>query len=578
TPEAVAVVFEQEHLSYWGLNARANRLGHYLRELGVRPDERVAICLERSLEMIVGILGILKAGGGYVPLDPSYPQERLDYMMEDSEIKVVLVQERLQAQFPESSAVVVLDVKWDEESGRESTDCPRSVTVPENLIYVIYTSGSTGKPKGVMNTHKGLSNRLLWMQDAYRLTPQDRVLQKTPFSFDVSVWEFFWPLMVGAELVMAEPRGHQDPHYLGEVIQQNQITTLHFVPPMLNVFLDSAGAQECGSVRQVLCSGEALSRDVARKCLERTTAQLHNLYGPTEASIDVTYWLCEKERLDQGVMIGKPIANMAVYVLNEFLEPVPVGVTGELYLGGIGLARGYLNRPGLTAEQFLPNPFSQPGAERFYRTGDWARYRASGEVEFIGRSDHQVKIRGYRIELGEIESRLEEHAGVQKAVVVARENTPGEKRLVGYVVSKLGIELHVKELRGYLRQRLPEYMVPAVLMTLDQMPVTSNGKIDREALPLPQPQTALSEQGWVRPRNRFEETLCAIWAEVLRRESVGIRDNFFDIGGDSLLAVVLVFRIERAFSVKLPLMRIFEMSTIEKLAEYIDQSLLIPIS
>ncbi|HET6974042.1 MAG TPA: amino acid adenylation domain-containing protein [Pyrinomonadaceae bacterium] len=423
TPKATALVYDDERLTYEELNERANQLAHHLRGSGVGPETRVGICLERSLEMVIGLLGILKAGAAYVPLEPSYPQERLSLMIEEAGIRVVLTTQRFREIL--SVDAICLDADWN-QIARQSKANPATNTVPGNLAYVIYTSGSTGKPKGSMITHEGICNRLLWMQDAYRLTAADRVLQKTPYTFDVSLWEFFWPLITGARLVMARPGGQGDSRYLVETIRQEKITTMHFVPSMLAVFLEEREAGECRSLKRVICSGEALSYELKEKFVKLLPAELHNLYGPTEASVDVTYWDCRSELERAIVPIGRPIANTQIYVLDKNLQVVPVGVPGELYIGGAGLARGYLNKPDLTAERFLPDPF---GGARLYRTGDLARYLADGNVKYLGRTDHQVKLRGFRIELGEIEAALNEHSAVQQAVVVAR-----DKRLVAYVV------------------------------------------------------------------------------------------------------------------------------------------------
>ena len=424
TPGTTALVYNDERLSYDELNERANQLAHHLRALGAGPETLVGICLERSLEMVIGLLGILKAGAAYVPLDPSYPQERLSLMIEEAGIRVVLTAQRFREIVSQVKSIS-LDADWNEMT-RESKENPAINTIPSNLAYVIYTSGSTGSPKGSMITHEGICNRLLWMQDAYQLTENDRVLQKTPYTFDVSLWEFFWPLITGARLVMAQPGAQGDSQYLVETIKQEQITTMHFVPSMLAVFLEEREARECRSLKRVICSGEALSYELKEKFVKLLPAALHNLYGPTEASVDVTYWDCRSAVERPVVPIGRPIANTQIYVLDKNLQVVPPRVPGELYIGGVGLARGYLNRADLTAERFLPDPF---GGSRIYRTGDLARYLADGNIEYLGRTDHQVKLRGFRIELGEIEAALNEHPAVQQAVVVAR-----DKRLVAYVV------------------------------------------------------------------------------------------------------------------------------------------------
>jgi amino acid adenylation domain-containing protein len=569
TPEATAVSSGEEKLNYRELNRRANQLGHYLIKLGAGPEVRVGICMERSLEMVVGLLGILKAGGAYVPLDPAYPVDRLAYMVEDARAGIILTQEKLAEGLTTYPGILVkVDAEW-QRIGTESQGNPPARVVPENMMYMIYTSGSTGRPKGAMNIYRGVVNRLLWIQESFHLGEQDRVLQKTPFSFDVSVGEFFWPLMVGAELVMARPGGHQDVEYLGELIQQRGITSVHFVPSMLNVFLESPAVQKCGSLRLVMCSGEALSADVAKKCLERVGAELRNLYGPTEASVEVTFWKCTEEELAKGASIGKPIKNIQAYVLDAVMEPVPVGIAGELYLGGVGLARGYWNRPDLTAERFIPDPFSPRNGDRLYRTGDWVRWKADGNLEYIGRRDDQIKIRGFRIELGEIERALCNCEGVKQALVVAREDRSGDKRLVAYLVQSQ--ETDRSRLRDELKRVLPEYMVPSAFVSLDALPLTPNGKINRQALPAPTRHDETNLAEFVAPRTPLEEQLAKIWADVLGIEQVGINDNFFEIGGHSLLATQAGARIADACRVELPLRRLFEAPTIAQLAIVVEQ-------
>ncbi len=433
TPDAVAVVFGNQQLTYQQLNCRANQLAHYLKSLGVGADVLVGLCVERSLFMVIGLLGILKAGGAYVPLDPEYPTERLSYMLNDSQVRVLLTQEKLVTSLPEHEACIVcLDTDWGEiRAVRE--DNPVSSSTIDKLAYVIYTSGSTGKPKGAMNTHMGICNRLLWMQQAYQLKAADCVLQKTPFSFDVSVWEFFWPLLTGARLVLAKPGGHKDSAYLVNLILEQQITTLHFVPSMLQAFIEEQSFKNYSSLKRVICSGEALPLKLQERFFAHLECELHNLYGPTEAAIDVTFWQCKPHSNLRTVPIGRPIANTQIYILDSHLQPVPIGVPGELHIGGLGLARGYLNRHDLTKEKFIPNPFSNDPHSRLYKTGDQARYLSDGNIEYLGRIDNQVKIRGFRIELGEIEAVLSRHPSVQESVIVAID-TPDDKRLVAYIV------------------------------------------------------------------------------------------------------------------------------------------------
>jgi amino acid adenylation domain-containing protein len=582
-PEGLAVEYEKEQLSYSELNAWSNQLAWRLRELGVGLESRVGLLVERSIEMVVGLLGVMKAGAAYVPLDPDYPAERLSYMLDSAQVRVLLTQERLRLQQPAFSGPV-LELDGAEERRRLGEQKTENLDVelePEHAAYIIFTSGSTGKPKGVVNTHGGLLNRLQWMQEQYRLKAEDVVLQKTPFSFDVSVWEFFWPLMEGAKLVVARPQGHQDPSYLATLINEQQITTLHFVPSMLAVFLDEERPRQCQSIRRVVCSGEALAEELAQRCLASMPwAELHNLYGPTEAAIDVTYWKCVEDDRHASVPIGKPIANMRVYVVDKGMEAAPVGVPGELCLAGVGLARGYWGRGDLTAERFVPDGLSGRMGERLYRTGDLARWLRDGNLEYLGRLDQQVKIRGFRIELGEIETALQEYEGVRQAVVIAHEDETGDKRLVAYVAAeKTGKKrengnnntgLQIGRLREHLLSKLPEYMIPSAYVEMEKLPLNHNGKIDRKSLP--EPEKAKPEQEYVAPRNATEETLCRLWQEILRRDGVGIHDNFFRIGGHSLLAAQLATRMRESFKVDIPLRRMFEVPTIAQLAEAIDQA------
>jgi microcystin synthetase protein McyA len=432
TPNAIAVVFNQQSLTFCELNNRANQLAHYLQSLGIKADDLVGICVERSLEMVIGILGIIKAGGAYVPLDSSYPQERLAFMLEDANVSILLTQQNLVAHLPHSNAkTICLDSDWTTIAQFEDKN-PKLCVNSSNLAYMIYTSGSTGKPKGAMNEHRGICNRLLWMQETYQLNETDRVLQKTPFSFDVSVWEFFWSLISGACLVIAKPEGHKDPHYLVEIIKEQQITTLHFVPPMLHILLETADLSSCNSIRRVICSGEALPYPLQERFFAQTSAELHNLYGPTEAAIDVSYWQCRADSSLSIVPIGRPVANTQLYILDEQGQPTAIGTAGELHIGGVQVGRGYHNRPELTAEKFIQNPFADG---RLYRTGDLARHLPDGNIEYVGRIDNQVKVRGFRIELGEIEAALMEQPTVKQAVVLVHEDKFGDKQLVSYIVA-----------------------------------------------------------------------------------------------------------------------------------------------
>jgi amino acid adenylation domain-containing protein/thioester reductase-like protein len=565
TPGAGAVVFEGEELTCAELNARANRLAHHLISLGVGPDVRVGVCADRSLEMMVALLGVLKAGGAYVPLDPGYPAERLAYMLADSAPAVVLAQQGLRDRVDAAGVPVLeLDAAAPAWADRPATDPERGALTPDHLAYVIYTSGSTGRPKGVAVPHRGVVNRLSWMEAVHGMGPRETVLQKTPYSFDVSVWELFWPLAAGARLVIARPDGHRDPAYLLEVVRRERITTVHFVPSLLAAFLEHLDAEGGGvpELRRVVSSGEALPPELVARFGQRLPGvELHNLYGPTEASVDVTFWRCPTDGSAAPVSIGRPVPNARIYVLDPGGEPVPVGVPGELYIGGVQVARGYLGRPALTAERFVPDPFYREPGARLYRTGDRARWLADGTIEYLGRLDFQVKVRGFRIELGEIEARLREHPGVREAVVLAREDTPGETRLVAYVA---GEAVQAETLRARLGERLPAHMVPAAFVALDRLPLTPNGKLDRKALPAPE--WGAPAERYVAPRTPLEEALCGAWAEVLGVERVGMNDDFFELGGHSMLAPKLVFRLRDVLGIEVPLGILFRAPTVAELA------------
>ncbi|MFH8584558.1 amino acid adenylation domain-containing protein [Streptomyces celluloflavus] len=570
-PRAEAVRFEGRSLTYGELDRRANQLAHRLVRLGVRRDTLVGVGMERSPELVVSLLAVLKAGGAYVPMDPGYPPARLAYMLDDAKAPVLLTQRRVLERLPRVSAEVLCVDELAGELDRESPEATGVTVAGEDLAYVIYTSGSTGRPKGVLNIHSALRNRLLWMQDTYGLDGTDRVLQKTPFSFDVSVWEFFWPLMTGAVLVVARPEAHKDSGYLASAIRTEGITTVHFVPSMLQLFLQEPRAAGCTGLRRVFCSGEALPEQLQERFFACSQAELHNLYGPTEAAIDVTAWACRPDAGPGPVPIGHPIANTRLHVLDRWRRPVPDGVPGELYIGGHNLARGYLGRPELTGERFVPSPFDgEPGA-RLYRTGDLARYRSDGALEFLGRLDHQVKLRGLRIELGEIEAVLAQHPAVREAVVVAREHTAGDTRLTAYLTGDGGPEPDTGELTAHLKERLPEFMVPAVLVVLPELPLTPNGKVDRAALPEPQGERPALRTRYVAPRDGLEAALAGMWRELLGVERVGAHDNFFDLGGHSLLMAGFRVRLAGDLGHELSMVELFQYPTIGSLTERLDR-------
>ncbi|HZF08985.1 MAG TPA: amino acid adenylation domain-containing protein, partial [Thermoanaerobaculia bacterium] len=582
TPDSVALVFASASLTYAEMDRRAARLAEGLRRQGVGPEIRVGICAERSLDLVLGLLAILKAGGAYVPLDPSYPAERLAFMLDDADVPVLLTDRQLLGMLPASSAgraVVLLGeaLNCTAETRTEET-CPEAAVQGGSAAYVIYTSGSTGQPKGAINSHAGIVNRLLWMQETYRLGPDDRVLQKTPFSFDVSVWELFWPLLTGARLVVARPGGHQDSAYLVQTIRAERITTLHFVPSMLRVFLDAPGdigGRDGGDspLRRVMASGEALPHDLTQRfeaTLGATSgARLHNLYGPTEAAVDVTWWECEPQSRRTIVPIGRPVANTAIRLLDRDFRAVPMGAAGELAIGGVQLARGYWRRPELTAERFVPDPFAADREEagaRLYRTGDLARWRPEGTLEYLGRIDHQVKIRGFRIELGEIEAALLAEPAVRDGAVVVRADDAGGPRLVAFVVAT-GAEA---PLRAGLQARLPGYMVPAAFIFLPALPLSPNGKVDRKALLALGPQVRESRQEHVPPGNDLERFLAELWRAALGVSEIGIHDNFFALGGNSISGAILINRLQEKLGEIVHVVAIFDQPTIVSLAGYLQ--------
>lgn len=570
-PDRCALVFRGRRLTYAELNARANQLAHYLREHGAVNGSWIGVYMERSIEMVVALLAILKSGGAYIPYDPDLPISRLNMMIEGSKPVCVITQQKFSANLAGfQGETLVLDGCTDDLAAQQASN-PRIPVSPSDAIYAIYTSGTTGIPKAAINTHEAVANRILWMQDQYQLQASDRVLQKTPYSFDVSVWEFFWPLVCGATLVIADPGGHRDAAYLAELIGSERITTIHFVPSMLREFLDEANLDRCSSLKRVFASGEALPPDLRRKFFQRFGAlglsiELHNLYGPTEAAVDVTYWDCSGEPPCATVPIGRPIANVKIYILDRHLAPVPIGVPGELHIGGVAVARGYLNRPELTQERFIADPFDPDPDARLYKTGDRARYLPDGNIEYLDRNDNQIKLRGLRIELGEITEALLTHPMVKDAVVILREDQPGDKRLVAYLVSANGIALPIPEVRDRLKTKLPDYMVPSQFVMLETLPRLANGKLNRRSLPVPESTGLLDNENFLAPRNPIEERLVAIWEQLLNWRPIGIRNNFFDSGGHSMLLIRLIVQIEKVFGQRLPVASVMESPTVEALA------------
>lgn len=584
-PDRLAVVFAEQQLTYGALNARANQLAHYLRSLGIGPESFVAICIERSADLLVGILAILKAGGTYVPLDPTYPGERLTYMLEDTQAPVLLTQERLRAELPSQRArVVCIDTDW-EAIAQQSSENPPNQTAPDNLAYVMYTSGSTGNPKGIGIPHIAI-NRLVFHTNYIALQLDDRIAQAANASFDAATFEFWGALLHGALLVGITKDVALSPREFAAQLGEQGITTLFLTTALFNQLArEVPGA--FASLRHVMFGGEAVDPRWVREVLEKgAPARLLHVYGPTESTTYATWHLVrEVAATATTIPIGSALSNTTTYVLDRYMQPVPVGVPGELYIGGDGLARGYHQRPALTAERFVPHPFSDQAGVRLYKTGDLVRCLPDGAIEFLGRSDHQVKIRGFRIELGEIEATLINHPTVREAAVLAREDTPGERRLVAYVVlrqeppasnqepqaSAESAVLNIQALRAFLQERLPDYMVPAAFIAMDALPLTPNGKVDRRKLPAPGGARPDLAGAFVAPTTPVETMLAAIWCDVLKLERIGVADNFFDLGGYSLAAVQVISRVRETCQVELPLRALFETPTVAGLARLVEE-------
>ena len=620
SPDSIAVIYIKKRLTYRQLNERANQLAHYLKQnYNITPDTLIALCLDRSEHMLIAILAILKAGGAYVPIDPSYPEERIGYILEDTNTILVLTnmvhKDRLEdlsqtinsnnlghlvniinsdyratRAINQQTKILAIDSKKvQKELSLQLIDNPKTETTSVNLAYVIYTSGTTGNPKGVMIEHKGIVNRIQWMNSMYPLNETDKILQKTPYTFDVSVWELLWANLYGACVVFAKPEDHKDAKSIIDLINEESITITHFVPSMLSVFedtlsidqerLNSSRSSQIPSLRYIFCSGEALNLTQVQKChalLPNT--EIHNLYGPTEASIDVLYYDCNNKDI-ATIYIGKPIDNTKVYVLDENLTPLPIGAIGELYVGGVGLARGYLNRADLTSERFIANPFLTEEEKkdnknrRLYKTGDLVRWSSDGNIEYVGRNDFQVKIRGYRIELEEIENVLLSYAGIKQSVVLSKERTSTDesidKYLVGYYVADN--ELNNEDILKSLSKRLPEYMVPSVLVHLDNLPLNINGKLDRKALPSPE---FKNDDNYVAARSDLEREICNIWTEILgiEKERIGIHADFFKIGGNSILAIRLITKLNNYYKSHLKVSDIFVYKDIESISYRIIQT------
>ncbi|MEH1955421.1 amino acid adenylation domain-containing protein [Nostoc sp.] len=573
TPDAVAVVFENQQLTYRELNAKANQLGHYLRSLGVKPEVLVGICIERSPLMVVAVLGILKAGGAYLPLDPAHPKERLAFILEDTQSPVLLTQQRLIEKLPtDNTKVICLDSNW-KKIAQESSENPVRKTDAANLAYVIYTSGSTGKPKGTLIPHQGLLNYLSWATQAYTVEQGKGTTVHSSLAFDLTITSLFTPLLVGRQVELIPE--DQSIESLGNALrQESNLSLVKITPAELLLLSGQLSSKEvAGITRAFIIGGEnLLTESISFWKAFAPDTMLVNEYGPTETVVGCCIYRVPQDEIESSsVPIGQPIANTQLHVLDQCYQPVPIGVPGELYIGGAGLARGYLNRPELTALKFVPNSFSHEPGARLYKTGDLARYRSDGNLEFLGRIDHQVKVRGYRIELGEIEGLLGQHPKVQEAVVLMREDLPKNQSLVAYFVANTEIAPTTTNLRNFLKEKLPEYMLPSVFVQLKALPLTTNGKVDRRALPVPDGDRPELEEVYVAPRSEMERAIATVWQEVLHLEKVGVNDNFFDLGGHSLLMVQVNSKLQEVINCNISIIEMFQNPTINSLTQYFNQ-------
>lgn len=566
-PERKAVLFGEEAISYQELNERSNQLANFLRSEGIGPDIFVGICLDRSIEMVIGVLGVLKSGGAYLPLDPDYPTDRLQYMVEDSGAPVVITQSSLKQLLPFPDNVRMICIDDDKQIiDQYSRKTPESVNRPDNLAYIIYTSGSTGKPKGVQVPHRAVVNFLFSMSREPGMKHTDLLLAVTTLSFDIHVLEIFLPLIVGAQVVIADRETTSDGNLLLNLLNQSQATIMQATPSTWRLLL-AAGWTGSPNLK-ILCGGEAFPKDLLIELLPRVES-VWNMYGPTETTV----WssCCKLTDAEKPILIGRPIANTQIYILDKLMQPVPVGVPGELHIGGDGVTRGYLNRPELTEKQFVADPFHPVQGARIYKTGDLARFRSDGNLEYLSRIDTQVKVRGFRIELGEIESVLSDHPSVDKCVTAVREDSPGDVRLVGYIVAKHKNGLDVTSLRNHLRIKLPDYMVPQHFVDLEALPLTPAGKVDRKNLPAPETNRSNLEPAYVAPNSDFERAISAIWQDVLKIEKIGINDNFFDLGGHSLRLAQVHNKLRKELSADIKMLELFRYPTISSLADYLSR-------
>ena len=580
TPDATVLIEGERRLTYQQLNTQANQLAHYLIQQGVGPESLVGVSMERSPEMIISLLAILKAGGAYLPLDPNYPARRLNFMVTDAQPALILTRQHLKDRLPSETAPILCLETIGDSLKQHNPQNPQVEVGGDSIAYVLYTSGSTGTPKGVLGLHRGAVNRFKWMWETYPFADGEVCCHSTTLNFVDAVWEIFGPLLQGVPIVLISDAVLKDTARFTQALADHQVTRLVLVPSLLRVLLDSQPdlPAKLSTLKICVTSGEAIPVDLARRFLDTMPhTNLINLYGSSEVAADVTYFDLRQHpphTIEPGVPIGQPIANTQIYLLDARLQPVPLGVPGELYVAGAGLARGYLDRPDLTAERFIQVDTLIPAIPlRLFKTGDLARWNETGQLEFLGRRDHQISIRGYRVELGEIEATLQQQPGVQQAVVIAREDTPGDKRIVTYLVAAGQDSLDLDSLRHTVRDTLPDYMIPAAFVPLEALPLTPNGKVNRLALPVPDYTQQISNT-FIAPRTLTEETLTEIWESVLQVQPIGMNDNFFDLGGHSLLAIQTISRIQSTFQIELPFSALFDTPTIAGLGTHIEEILI----
>lgn len=570
SPDSVALIYKGESLTYRALNEKSNQLAHFLIEKGIQTNDIVAVSLDRSIEMMICIYGILKSGASYLPLDPKTPQKRLKFILEDTKSRL-LFYNHAEIETDALDRVECIQPKVIESKiAMYPIDKPDVLITPDTIAYVIYTSGSTGEPKGVMCHHGGVCNRLNWMQQKYPISKEDTMIQKTPITFDVSVPELFFPLQIGARLVVPIPEVHKDAEGLIKTIKECNVTIIHFVPSMLNVFIDTDGVETCQNLKIIFCSGEALSAATVEKTYSKLDKiKIQNLYGPTEASVEVSTWCCDRNQIEKGIPIGHPVPNTQLHILDEQLNVVPIGVVGELHIAGSQVSKGYLNRKELTEQRFIEDIFSQNAEAKMYKTGDLARYRSDGAIEYLGRIDNQIKLRGLRIELGEIENAIAKLNGISQAVLRLEKHENNQDCLVAFYS---GEKINEKSIKRSLRESLPEYMIPTFFVHVDKFVLLSSGKVNRKKLPLFKLNSKENDKAFTAPSNEIEEIIANVWREVLNLNSIGIDDNFIYIGGNSLNAILVTSRLKVAFDLEsLSIADVFIYSTIRAYAMYIER-------